>query len=299
MRPRPLPLLALWTLLLLLAAVPAPALTPPLIPDAQGVLPVDGAELAWRSYGQGAPLLLITGYGATMEAWPEALLADLSRDHRVVVFDNRGMAFSTLAKGAEGQAFSYAQFASDAEAVLRGLGIGHAAVLGWSMGSCIAQELALAHPDLVDKLVLYATDMESDEVIQALRTKVDTPKDGERPLSHLFPAAWLDAHPDYLQQMPAVTRPPAQDVVDRQRAAIAAWPGTRARLGEIRCPVLLVVGRQDAVTRAAKSVEMAGLLGGPAWLAEFDNAGHGLMFQAPHALARTVLEFLGADQRLP
>lgn len=272
-------------LLLLQLAVPALALTP----DQAGSVRVQGASLAYRVYGSGEPLLLITGYGATMDAWPEALLADLSRSRKVIVFDNRGMAYST----ASARPFSIELFAEDAAGLLRGLGLKRAAVLGWSMGSTVAQELALAHPDMVDKLVLYATDIENTDVLHALN-RMSAP--GEAPLAHLFPEAWRRAHPDYLEKMPAVGRPPSAEAVERQKQAIVRWGGTRSRLGRIHAPVLLVVGAGDSVTMPSKSREAAGLLGGPAWLAVFGNAGHGLMFQAPDDLARVVLDFLEVRQ---
>lgn len=272
-------------LLLLQLAVPAQALTP----AREGAVRVPGASLAYRVYGHGRPLLLITGYGATMDTWPEALLEDLSRSREVIVFDNRGMAYST----ASARPFSIDLFAEDAAGLLRGLGLERAAVLGWSMGSTVAQELALAHPDMVDKLVLYATDIENTEVLKALNRK---PAPGEAPMAHLFPAAWLKAHPDYLEKMPKVSREPKPEAVERQKQAIVRWGGTRSRLGRIQVPTLLVVGAEDGVTGPARSREAAGLLGGPAWLAVFGNAGHGLMFQTPDDLARVVLDFLEVQQ---
>ncbi len=273
-------------LLLLQLAVPALALTP----VREGAVKTPGASLAYRVYGSGEPLLCITGYRATMDAWPEALLEDLARQRTVIVFDNRGMAYST----ASARPFSIEMFAGDAAAVLRGLGLSHAAVLGWSMGGTVAQELALAHPDMVDKLVLYATDIENTDMLRALNTRMPAP--GDAPLAHLFPAPWRAAHPGYLALLPKATRAADPEVAERQKQAIARWGGTRARLSQIRMPVLFIVGAEDVVTSPAKSREAAALVGGPAWLAVFGNAGHGLMFQAPHDFARTVLDFLDVGQ---
>ncbi|MEF2144205.1 MAG: alpha/beta hydrolase [Desulfovibrionaceae bacterium] len=276
--------------LLILTHIPFAALA--LMPIQTGTVDVGEAKLAYRIYGQGEPLLLITGYAVTMESWPEPLLKELSRDRSVIIFDNRGMALST----ASDTPFSLPLMAEDAADLLQGLGIGHAAVLGWSMGGCIAQELALLHPEMVEKLVLYATDVDSDEVVKALASIQATPD--ARPLAHLFPAAWMNAHPDYLSLLPPVTVTPDPDMIARQKKAIEQWAGTRDRLQHINIPVLFIVGEQDTVTRAERSRLGISLVSGPAWLAVFDNAGHGLMFQAPMEMALTVLDFLAVKQQL-
>ncbi|WP_022661048.1 alpha/beta fold hydrolase [Paucidesulfovibrio longus] len=280
-------------LLILLLLLPAAGWA--LSPRSDGVADLEGTRLAYRIYGQGKPLLLITGYGASMETWPELLLKALARERRVVLFDNRGIARST----ADDSPLSIALMAEDAASLLRALDVESAEVLGWSMGGSIAQELALAHPQMVEKLVLYATDFENAGVLAALaRIEARRKAPGARPADHLFPAAWMDAHPDYLSVFPAVTVPPDPAAVARQKQALVRWPGTLARLGEIRSPVLFVVGEEDEVTPADRSRMAVSRMGGPAWLAVFENAGHGLMFQAPEDFARLVLDFLDLRQRV-
>lgn len=280
-------------LLILLLLLPAAGWA--LSPRTDGVADVEGARLAYRIYGQGEPLLLIIGYGVSMESWPEPLLEALSRERRVILFDNRGVARST----ADDSPLSIELMAEDAASLLRALGLTSSDVLGWSMGGSIAQELALAHPEMVEKLVLYATDFENAGVLAALaRIEARRTAPGVRPADHLFPAVWMDAHPGYLSVFPAVTVPPDPAAVARQKQALARWPGTLARLGEIRSPVLFVVGEEDEVTPADRSRMAVSRMGGPAWLAVFANAGHGLMFQAPEDFARVVLDFLDVRQRV-
>lgn len=292
-------IISLTLLLLLSLPLGAQALSP----VDEGTVKVDGASLAYRVYGSGEPLLLITGYTVTMETWPEPFLEMLSRERQVIIFDNRDMARSKPAPmpsgGAVGEPLSIPGMAEDSAAVLHGLGIGRAAVLGWSMGGCIAQELALAHPELVGKLVLYATDIENDGVLEALaRIEAQQASPSARPAGHLFPDAWMDVHPDYLSVFPPVTVPPEGAAIARQKQAIADWKGVRERLSELRMPVLFVVGEEDVVTPAERTRLAASLVGGPVWLAVFENAGHGLVFQSPTDMARVVLTFLGTAQRV-
>src|SRR5438552_2448968 len=56
---------------------------------------VGDLHVAYRVWGQGEPLLLITGFGATMDIWDPVLVIELAAHYRVIVFDNRGMGGTT------------------------------------------------------------------------------------------------------------------------------------------------------------------------------------------------------------
>lgn len=112
----------------------------------------DGVHLAYDELGEGEPVLFVQGLGYDRNGFgplPQ-LLAD---EFRVVLFDNRGVGDSDAPEGP----YSVTQLATDAVAVLDAAGIPTAHVLGVSLGGFIAQELALAHSDRVDKLVLVST----------------------------------------------------------------------------------------------------------------------------------------------
>ena len=117
-----------------------------------GSVPVGDINIAYRILGQGEPVVLIMGSGSTMDMWDPHFLENLSSEYRVIVFDNRGMGNTTAPPGN----FSIAQFANDTAGLMTALGIEKAHVLGWSMGSFVASELAIRHPEKVDKLILYA-----------------------------------------------------------------------------------------------------------------------------------------------
>jgi pimeloyl-ACP methyl ester carboxylesterase len=121
-------------------------------------------ELYYEESGSGDPLLLIMGLGADSNAWVRQRPA-LSRHHRTIVFDNRGVGRSAKPPGP----YSIRQMADEAAGLLAHLGIERAHVVGVSMGGMIAQELALHHGPRVGALVLAVTYPEPDDGAHALR----------------------------------------------------------------------------------------------------------------------------------
>jgi len=274
-------------LLALFRLLPAFGETPQRIPAGTATVPVNGVEIGYRVLGNGEPLLMIMGYAGTMDVWDPLLIEALSRSFRVIIFDNRGMGYSS----GRDSPISIASMAQDAAGLLAALDIGRAHILGWSMGAMVAQELALAYPDRVDKLILYGAAYDNRPVLEAIgRMGAANP---ETLLPMLFPDRWLKANPKVFERLPVPSVPPEAEVVERQRAAIAEWSGGDTRLAALRMPVLLISGEQDDVTPVGQSVHLASVIGG-AWLARFRGGGHWLMYQAPHQLSRVVAGFLSA-----
>jgi pimeloyl-ACP methyl ester carboxylesterase len=129
-----------------------------------------GARLHYRRVGGGEPLLLVMGTAASLGMWMpvETTLAD---HFDVVSFDYRGLGDSERGDGP----MTVATLAEDARALLDALSIPRAHVLGWSLGSVVAQELALADSERVASLVFYGTWARADGVMTSLMTPLKYP----------------------------------------------------------------------------------------------------------------------------
>ena len=258
-------------------------------------VPVGDINIAYRIQGQGDPIVLIMGYGSTMDLWDPRFLDNLSIKYKVVIFDNRGMGNTTAPPGN----FSIAQFANDTAGLMAALGIEKSHVLGWSMGSFVAQELAIRYPGRVNKIILYAGDcggkeavMPSPQVLKDLSNTSGSPEEsGMRLFNLLFPKEWLFKQPAFYKWFPLPKETSLPENMQRQAQAIATWPGACDRLSSIKSHALVVTGTNDVIAPPENAFILAQRIN-VSWLVQFDGAGHGLMYQYPDRLAKIVADFI-------
>ncbi|MBU0671045.1 alpha/beta hydrolase [Patescibacteria group bacterium] len=256
---------------------------------------VDDIEIAYQEYGQGYPLIMIMGYSGTMDMWSIELIEKLSSQYRVIIFDNRGMGRST----ASDKEFSIDLFTEDTAELMKALDIDQANILGWSMGTYMAQNLSLKYPGKINKLILYGADCGGDEAIlpdedtlaKLTNTSGSQEEQDEILLSLLFPAEWLEANPDPSQYFPEITEQSSPANIDRQTQAWLNWPGICNQIDQIQNDTLVITGTDDILTPPENSRIILNKIPN-ASLLEINNAGHGLMYQYPDQLAEYLLVFL-------
>jgi pimeloyl-ACP methyl ester carboxylesterase len=259
---------------------------------------VGDIDVGYRTMGDGYPLILIPGYSATMDMWDPTMIKELSARYKVILFDNRGIGRTTSSD----RPFSMGLFAEDTIGLMDALKIRKAHVLGWSMGTFIATEMAMRFPDRVDKLILYAGNCGWNgngvvkplpEVSSALMDLSGTREErAKRLLAILFPKKWLDDHPDFTKGLPRPETPVSPESVKRQGKAIGEWAGTCSRLPELTQPALVITGTEDVIIPPANSLLMASQIPG-SWLIRMPG-GHANMYQYPKTFSRCLLAFLEA-----
>jgi pimeloyl-ACP methyl ester carboxylesterase len=117
-----------------------------------GIIEVNGTKLYYEIHGRGEPLVMIQGCGGNVTLW-ETQIETLSKHFQLILFDSRGMGRSQVTPGN----YTTQLLAQDTADLMEQLEIETAYILGWSMGGKIAQELAIARPDLVKKLIIAAS----------------------------------------------------------------------------------------------------------------------------------------------
>jgi len=109
-------------------------------------------RIAWERRGSGDPLVLIHGLGYARWGW-EPVVGGLAERFELILFDNRGIGASDIPPGP----YTTAEMAEDVVGVMDEAGLERAHVLGTSLGGMVAQELALSHPERIERLVLACT----------------------------------------------------------------------------------------------------------------------------------------------
>ncbi|GAA4283775.1 alpha/beta hydrolase [Brevibacterium daeguense] len=259
-----------------------------------------GVSLNYEITGSGEPLLLIMGTTGSIPLWGE-LAPRLSEDYQVIAFDNRGLGGSERGEGP----ISVASLAEDASALLEALEIPSAHVLGWSLGSAIAQELALAHPDQVASAVLYSTWAGCDgfqrSVLAALRYPYV-----HRDLEAAMAASGIVYSPEFLdrpdlEELMAPMLPAMPQTEAQMQVTVEQWDAdlefdSLDRIGAISAPALVVVGEQDLLTPPRQAKKVADAIPGARFeLLTGPGSSHALHVERLDDLLRIVSGFLDSQ----
>jgi 3-oxoadipate enol-lactonase len=260
---------------------------------------VRGRKVYFEAHGEhhGTPLVLVMGMGGSCRGWLPLQVPDFSQVRRTIVYDDRGVGESEDPGGP----FSTADLADDLDALLDALDCERADVLGAFMGGMACQELALRHPERVERLVLVGTWARPDArrrlLLQQWRdlARCGAPAEvmiRERLLWTLQDETF-EQH-DLIRSMIEFFErdgaPLTPDLFARQCEACLGHD-TADRLHEIRQRTLVVCGRKDALTPPRFHRELADEIP-DAHLVTFGYGGHIVMVEAAPHFNRTVLDFL-------
>lgn len=254
-------------------------------------------DFYYERAGSGPPLLFISGTGGDLRVKPNVFDGPLAKSFELLAYDQRGLGRSSKPD----VAYTMADYADDAAALLDALGWASAKVVGVSFGGMVAQEFVLRHPGKVERLVLACTSPGGAGGASYPFHDIQHLK-GEERAKHLIPvsdtrrdAAWAAANPDTHAQLVALgsaepfADEPGRAMGARRQLEARAGHDTWDRLGRIACPVMVAAGRFDGVALPATQERMASRIPG-AQLRFFDG-GHLFMIQDRAALP-AMTEFL-------
>jgi pimeloyl-ACP methyl ester carboxylesterase len=262
----------------------------------------NGIDYAYREAGEGTvPLVLLQHFRGNLDSWDPALIDALAATRQVVTFDNAGVGGST---GITPDTVE--QMAHDAIAFLAAMEVDQADILGFSIGSFVAQEIALIRPGLLRRLVLASSAPQgaagmhgwAADVIGAVGTPETSPEEYLGVFFTRSPAS-RQAGKEALQRMyaRAQDRDKATTWETRQAQydAVCAWGipdhALLQRLSAIDLPVLVANGDSDPMILPRYSYLLAGLIP-QAQVKMYPDSAHGFLFQHHAQFAADVQAFL-------
>jgi len=255
----------------------------------------DGAKIWWEELGDGEPLLLIHGLGSSLEMWC-GIDEQLGTHHRVVRFDNRGIGRSDIPDGG----YTLAQMARDAVAVLNAAGMETAHVFGVSLGSMIAQHVALDHPAVLRSLALGCTICAGPDMVRRAAVVEDLLQNRERMTPEQNVRAMLPYTIDP-KTPPDVTENYVQTLL-ANRATAAGYFGqlmatarlsTWRRLGEVTTPTLVIGAEHDELIPPGNSADVARRIPGARYELLRD-ASHNFWVDQPQRTVELLLDWFAA-----
>ncbi len=261
-----------------------------------------GIRFAYRRLGRstGTPLILLQHFSGNIEAWDPAVVNALAAERPAIAFDNAGVGLST------GQTpDNVATMARDAVDFINALGLSEVDLLGFSLGGCVAQQIAAEHGRLVRKLILVGTAPQGGEehllaVLQEAFSQTDAP-DPRLPLFFTKSSASRSSGLAFLKRTQSRKDDRDTDngsaVTDPQAKALITWCATpdpdHAMLRAIRQPTLVVSGSHDTMLPANNAYAMFRELSN-AQLVLYPDSGHGALFQHHATFVSHVQTFLEA-----
>jgi len=264
----------------------------------------DGIRYAYRRFGRAGtvPLLFLGYFNSNMDGWDPAVTNSLAADNEVILFDNAGVA----ASGGETPC-TVVQMTPQCVAFCRALGLKAIHVVGFSLGGMIAQQLALDHPDLVQRLILLGTAPRGGEGLTFTELSAEEQAD---PVAFLLGAFFTPsdasqaAGRQYMKRLESRTKdrdlPVSRNSAVAQLAAIREWgviPSTNryATLKNITQETLIVHGNKDVVVTPINALILAERLPN-AQLVVYSDSSHGAQYQhAREFLQRVELFLKNAD----
>jgi 3-oxoadipate enol-lactonase len=262
------------------------------------VAAVNGIDVYYELGGleDGPPVLTIGGSGQTLAQAP-ILASPLGHHFRVLAYDQRCLGRTGWGDGDP----EMADYAADAVALLDHVGWDRVPVIGTSFGGMVAQELAVTHPERVERMVLACTSPGGPEFASyPLHLLAELGEEGHRKMFTVADTRGEDAGPEYLAMMKMLEDrrteapdPSVQEGMQRQLVARSRHDVVD-RLARLDMPVLIAAGRYDGIAPLSNQEAMHARIASSRL--EIFEGGHMFMIQDPAAWPAMVAFLLGRPE---
>jgi pimeloyl-ACP methyl ester carboxylesterase len=255
-------------------------------------------HIYYESYGEGEPLVLIPGFRNGLWLWFRQTEA-LAEKFRVIIFDPRDIGQSDH----PGEPFTIAELADDLARLLSALGIERAHILGASFGGFVAQEFAIAYPEMTRSLILCCTSsggpshiLPSASTLQAMAAieGLNTEERTRQSFTAAFSPTFVADQPGELERVIELRlNNPVTDRAHFAQLQAAAAFDVAARVSEIKAPTLVLTGDEDTIVPPGNSQNLAAQIP-HARLAIIEGGSHMFFIEQPDKFNHAVIEFLEA-----
>jgi len=253
-------------------------------------------EIFYEVHGRGKPLLLIAGLASDSQSWA-TVLYELSKEFKVIVFDNRGCGRTNCPENQ----ISIEGMAGDALALLDHLQIEKTNVLGHSMGGYVAQQLCLDHPDRVSKFILADTSAYTNKRNKVLLNDLVSYRENGMELEEWFRSLFFWIFSRHFFENPktldesleiAAEYPYLQSAegFKQQVKAIITFDSEQ-RLEEIKNETLILCGREDILYNPFESIQVLSKIFNSS-VAIVEHAAHALFIENPKDFVECVVKFI-------
>lgn len=255
---------------------------------------VGSVELYYELHGSGDPVVLIGGLAGDCRAWKPQIEV-LSKDYRILAFDNRGTGQSSAPE----EPYTTRDFADDTIGLMNALDLPAAHVIGRSMGGAVAQEMAINYPDRVRSMLVTASFGKMDRYGARLLLnimEVTKTQGYEAAARHqsvmLYPLAYFNEHPEEMDAFEKVLADPNRALHGYVNSTLACVEhDSLDRLGQVKCPTLVLAGELDLVCSIECAREIARGIPG-AELKIYKDAGHFFLVQCFQECLSDIQSFL-------
>ena len=261
---------------------------------------INGVELAYELRGSGTPIVMIHGAQGDQSMFT-GIAASFAGEYRVLTFDQRGSGLSEKPD----MPYSMAMFADDTAALMDHVGIAKAHIIGVSMGGMIAQEFAIRHPQKVISLVLGCTTpggpnavaLTGGPLASAYSTQPMSAEERGKALAEAaFSKGYLATHPEIITNMIESRRQrPIDNTGFTHRMKAAREHDTYDRLGQIRCPTLVITGKDDALISWENSRILKEKIAGSEFVL-LEPAGHCFWMEKPQDSHDAIAKFIAGHR---